>query len=310
MASSSSATGSSSNKQQGEAPAYEIKGRTMSIEEWELIIQAENPVDFASLTHHGCDLVKFYKKQKLMGYFSLLNGPIYEVLVRQFWVRASVYDKVAAKQEEAQMILVNPTLEGKTREEMGLSAFKGTEIRSSVMGIPVTINEQVIAQAMRRDASGTYDGEEIPNPRTSPWKEIVNYTIYGSKDAKSYSTLSMEKKMLLKIQNENIFPKGGGNDQPSLGHKVFLHHTITQETTMNVPKYMFKYMIKELKKSQMENRKFVPYGRLLSIIFQEGGILSVLKDVGIYDNQKLGAVTGKIINGATLICMNLMSYLI
>ncbi|KEH26546.1 hypothetical protein MTR_6g464400 [Medicago truncatula] len=70
---------------------------------------------------------------------------------------------------------------------------------------------------------------------------------------------------------------------------------------------MFKYMIKELKKSQMENRKFVPYGRLLSIIFQEGGILSALKDVGIYDNQKLGAVTGKIINGATLVNMRLIS---
>ncbi|KEH23990.1 hypothetical protein MTR_7g099763 [Medicago truncatula] len=277
MASSSSAGGSSSNMDI-DTPAYEIKGRTMSIEEWDLIIQAENPVDFTSLTHHGCDLVRFYKKQKLMSYFSLLNGPTYEVLVRQFWVRASVFDKVAAKQEEAQMILVDPTLEGKTREEMGLLAFTGTEIRSNVMGIPVTINEQVIAQAMRRDASGTYDGEEIPNPRTSPWKEIVNNTIYGSKDAKPYSTLSMEKKMLLKIQNENIFPKGGGNDQPSLGHKVFLHHTISQETTMNVPKYMFKYMIKELKKSQMENRKFVPYGRLLSIIFQEGGLLSALKD--------------------------------
>ncbi|KEH18108.1 hypothetical protein MTR_8g012072 [Medicago truncatula] len=306
MASSSSAGGFSSNMDI-DTPAYEIKGRTMSIEEWDLIIQAENPVDFTSLTHHGCDLVRFYKKQKLMSYFSLLNGPTYEVLVRQFWVRASVFDKVAAKQEEAQMILVDPTLEGKTREEMGLLAFTGTEIRSNVMGIPVTINEHVIAQAMRRDASGTYDGEEIPNPRTSPWKEIVNNTIYGSKDAKPYSTLSMEKKMLLKIQNENIFPKGGGNDQPSLGHKVFLHHTISQETTMNVPKYMFKYMIKELKKSQMENRKFVPYGRLLSIIFQEGGLLSALKDVGIYDNQKLGAVTGKIINGATLVKMRLIS---
>ncbi|RHN51505.1 hypothetical protein MtrunA17_Chr6g0469341 [Medicago truncatula] len=305
MASSSSAGGSSSNMDI-DTPAYEIKGRTMSIEEWELIIQAGNPVDFASLTHHGCDLVKFYKKQKLMSYFSLLNGPTYEVLVRQFWVRASVFDIEAARQEEAQLILVDPTLKGKTREEMGLLSFTGTEIRSNVMGIPVTINEQIIAQAMGRDTSGKYFGEEIPNPRTSSWKEIVNETIYGSKVAQPYSTLSIEKKMLLKIQNENIFPKGGGNDQPSLGHKVFLHHTISQETTMNVPKYMFKYMIKELKKSQMENRKFVPYGRLLSVIFQEGGLLSALKDVGIYDNQKLGAVTGKIINASTLVKMKLI----
>jgi len=30
-------------------PAYEIKGRTMSLEEWELTVQVESPVDFTSL---------------------------------------------------------------------------------------------------------------------------------------------------------------------------------------------------------------------------------------------------------------------
>jgi len=38
---------------QQEAPAYEIKGRTMSLEEWELTVQVERSVDFASLLHHG-----------------------------------------------------------------------------------------------------------------------------------------------------------------------------------------------------------------------------------------------------------------
>ena len=36
-----------------EAPAYEIRGRTMSLEEWELNVQVENPVDLLSLAHHG-----------------------------------------------------------------------------------------------------------------------------------------------------------------------------------------------------------------------------------------------------------------
>jgi hypothetical protein len=40
-----------------EAPAYEIKGRTMSVEEWDLTIQTENPVDFESLAYHGCDII-------------------------------------------------------------------------------------------------------------------------------------------------------------------------------------------------------------------------------------------------------------
>jgi len=34
---------------QQETPAYEIKGRTMSFEEWELTLQVESPLDFTSL---------------------------------------------------------------------------------------------------------------------------------------------------------------------------------------------------------------------------------------------------------------------
>jgi len=40
-------------------------------------------------------------------------------------------------------------LEGKSREEMGLKEFKGTEIRSNVMGISIIITEEVIGRAVR-----------------------------------------------------------------------------------------------------------------------------------------------------------------
>jgi len=69
-----------------EAPTYEIKGRTMSLEEWELNVQVESPVDFISLAHHGCELRGFYHAQDLDDYFRKLNGPAYMNLVRHFWV--------------------------------------------------------------------------------------------------------------------------------------------------------------------------------------------------------------------------------
>jgi hypothetical protein len=52
MASSSSNQGTSMQVATGES--YQIKGRTMSLEELDLNIQVENPVDFISLAHHGC----------------------------------------------------------------------------------------------------------------------------------------------------------------------------------------------------------------------------------------------------------------
>jgi len=158
MATSSSAIqesvqGTSSNQ---EAPVYEIKGRTMSLDEWDLTVQVERLVDFASRIKHGCDIVDFYEAQDLGGYFSMLNGPTYESLVKHFWVRASVYDKHAAKLEEDQKVLIDPSLEGKTREEMGLEPSVATEIRSSIMGVPIFINQETIAYVIGRASEGNF----------------------------------------------------------------------------------------------------------------------------------------------------------
>jgi len=82
MASSSARQKTGSSNQ--EVSAYEIRGRTMSLEEWELNVQVENPMDFLSLAHHGCDLRGIYQAQDLMDYFGMLNGPTYLSLVRHF----------------------------------------------------------------------------------------------------------------------------------------------------------------------------------------------------------------------------------
>ena len=77
-------------------PEYDYKGRSMKLEEWELQVQIENPVDFESLAFHECWIISYYEEQELMHYFKMLNGPTYEALVRHFWVRAKVYDKAAS----------------------------------------------------------------------------------------------------------------------------------------------------------------------------------------------------------------------
>jgi len=48
-----------------ETLAYDIKGRTMSLEEWDLNVQVERSVDFISLAHHGCDIRSYYEAQGL-----------------------------------------------------------------------------------------------------------------------------------------------------------------------------------------------------------------------------------------------------
>ena len=194
--------------------------------------------------------------------------------------------------EETKKVLIDPTLEGKSREEMDVEPFVDTEIRSSIMGIPVFISQDVIVYVIRKASEGSFkDG--LDNNKNSPYNEVVHQTMFNSKKKGAYNSLSMEKKMILKIQNENLLSKGGGSDQPSLEHMVFLHFFINKEIA-NMPKYIFKHMIKTLREIQLNNRVCVPYGRLISEILYQGGILKALDETKVFTDQQLGTVTGRL----------------
>jgi len=233
----------------------------------------------------------------------MLNGPTYLTLVRHFWVRAEIYDLKASNLEMEEKILIDPNLQGKTREEMGLEPFRQEEIRSSIMGLSVVISVDTIVGAIRRASDGRFIYGL--NSKKSSWIPVVNRTLYHSINKGKYKDLDMKTKVLLKIQNENLLPKGSGGDKPSLDHQVFLHLFLTKEKA-NVPKFIFRHMVKNLRDSQTISKNFVPYGRLLSEIFYQGGILNSLKEVNYFTDDQLCTVTGKIINGATLVAMKLI----
>jgi len=67
-----------------------------------------------------------------------------------------VYDRKASQIEMEEKVLIDPSLQGKTREEMGLEPFRCTEIRSSIMGIPVFISEGTISWVIRRAFEGKF----------------------------------------------------------------------------------------------------------------------------------------------------------
>ena len=104
---------------------------------------------------------------------------------------------------------------------MGLEPFRCEEIRSGVQGIPVAISVDTIAKVIRRASEGRYV-YGLKN-KNSSWIPIVNRTLYNSSTKGKYKDMDMRTKMLLKIQKENLLPKGSGGDKPSLDHKVFLH---------------------------------------------------------------------------------------
>jgi len=299
MASSSTeqVTGSSgSGLQINTGSSYIIKPKTMAIPYESFEVQVESPVDFASLKRNGMNLDALMAAQHLFPYFNMLNGPTYIKLVKDFWVRAEVYDVDAAKVEELQAVARDASLRGKTRKEMGLEPFRQTEIRSAVMGIPITIIEEVIAKACMVAPSGRF----LWNiSRKHPLLESFTLVVLKGNSATKLVDIEGHHRMLLKFMTDCFFQKGGGSDQPSVDHKLVLYF-LSAFDKINLPRYLMHHLCWAIKEGIIGKRKQIPCGRLLSEMFTQGKLLETLRRHKLASDKSLRTITGKIINGKTL----------
>jgi len=299
MASSSAkqVTGSSdSGMQINTDSGYLLKPKTMAIPLESFEVQIESPVDFASLKRNKMDLEALITVQEMFPYFEMLNGPTYVTLVKDFWIRAEVYVVEAALDEEDKAMIRNPSLRGKTRQEMGLESFRQTEIRSTVMGIPVTITEAVIAKACRIAPTGRFLWNITgKHPLMSSYTSVV---LKGDSTTKLVN-IDNNHRMLLKSLTECFLQKGGGSDQPSANHKLVLYF-LASFNKINLPRYIMQHLCWAIKEGIRSKRKQIPCGRLLSEIFTQGKILEILRRNNLDSDNFLRTRTGKIINGKTL----------
>jgi len=207
-----------------------------------------------------------------------------------------VYDLDAAKVEELQAVTKNPSLRGKTRKEMNLEPFRQTEIRSAVMGIPITITEEVIARACRVAPTGRFLWNVSRNhPLLDSFKSVV---LKGNSATKLVD-IDDHHRMLLKFMTECFFQKGGGSDQSSVDHKLVLYF-LSAFDKINLPKYLMHHLCWAIKEGIRGKRKKIPCGRLLSEIFTQGKLLETLRRNKLASNKTFRTTTGKIINDKTL----------
>jgi hypothetical protein len=272
MASSSSqqeVSESTSSKQGASGSGSVYKEKTMDIPWKSLIVQVESPVDFASLKKYEVDMEGYVETQKLSGYFKMLNGPTYVNLVKDFWLRAEIVNgkpvKVAGKQAGSK--------KKKMEIELNPTSFSSLEIRSEVMGIPVTITEEIIAKACRVDAEGRF--QEIVKTEDILLQSYCNLLLGGNPKAKT-SEMKIHHRMLVKFCTDCFFQRGGGSDQPNFQQKLAIYFMATQNK-INFPRYVLDHLCWAINEGTIKGRKQVPYGRLLSEIFHQGGVLKVLK---------------------------------
>ncbi|MCI51516.1 hypothetical protein A2U01_0072760, partial [Trifolium medium] len=75
-------------------------------------------------------------------------------MVKEFWMKAEVFDEVSARMEEEEKVRKDSSLKGKSRSEMGLKEFNGTIIRSVLAGLEITISRAHFAKLLGVDDYG------------------------------------------------------------------------------------------------------------------------------------------------------------
>ena len=195
----------------------------------------------------------------------------------------------AAKDEELKAVIKDPSLKGKTRQEMGLESFRQTKIRSSVMGIPITITEEVIAKACRVAATGRFIWNANRNhPLLDSYKGVI---LKGNSSTKLVD-IANHHRMLLKFMTECFFQKGGGSDQPSVDHKLVLYFLAAYD---KINLHIMHHLCWAVKEGIRGKRKQIPCGRLLSEIFTQGKLLETLRRNNLASDKTLRTRTGKMI---------------
>ncbi|CAL5204105.1 unnamed protein product [Lathyrus oleraceus] len=123
-----------------------IKPRTINIRKEDLKLILEQIIDLEFFNMNGYPIWNLFKEQELVSLFDMLNGPTYPYMVKDFWVRAEVYDQLDTSIEENKKVAEDNSLRGDSRKEMGLKEFDKVEIRSIVMGFDVTITQKIISK--------------------------------------------------------------------------------------------------------------------------------------------------------------------
>ncbi|XP_045798065.1 uncharacterized protein LOC123892318 [Trifolium pratense] len=280
----------------------QIVGNEMEFPESQLTLLPEKMTDFESLKANGFDVKPYFSAQGWDRYFEMLNGPIYPNLLKKFWMKARVFTRAEAKQEELAAIERDPSLKGKTRKEMGLLEFTGTQIRSNVCGINLTFSKIHFNALLGLENSGLVLDKYEKDTRFREdllHRICVDMTLKGK-----VKGLTDECRVLFKIILSSISPRVGGTDTISWTHRHLIYVLLT-ERKVNLGDYFFERICEAIFLSKSQRKTTIVYPRLLSDLLFQGRIVGSLKK--FYPELVACKITPEVMTGSFLTKMHLIN---
>ncbi|KAK2356935.1 hypothetical protein QL285_094252 [Trifolium repens] len=262
---------------------------------------SESFVDFESLRVNGFDVKDLFFDQQWENYFEMLNGFVYFDLVKNFWNKAYVFDKVAADKEIRKKIEKDGSLKGKTRVQMGLRPFKGKEIRSNLVGIEVIITQEHIAKLLGLDNEGELINQYKANSKhAESIKEDLfppNTSLEGFGKAKF---LKKEFFVVFRIHIASIVTRDRGTDTISWPHKHFIWFML-QRVKINLADILFEHLCHCISESHHKATVMIHHPRLISELLRQTKLIEILRT-----KEKLRVFNTSKFDGKNLINLKLI----
>ncbi|KAK2354955.1 hypothetical protein QL285_092413 [Trifolium repens] len=252
----------------------------------------EKFVDFDSLKANGIDVQNLFFDQKWENYFEMLNGFVYYDIVKYFWQKAKVFDRVSADEEYKNLIAKNKSLKGKTRQELGLKPYRGREIRSNILGINVVITQAHIAKILGLDNKG--EDIEVYDAK-SKYLNSINQDLFkpgsSNRDFGKLKCMRHKFEFAFRVVLATIVTREGGLDTISIPYKHFIWF-LYKKVKVNLAKILFDHMCLTITASRTKMPSNIHHPRLISELIRQTkltDILSAKEKLRVFQTAKYDA---------------------
>ncbi|KAK2410068.1 hypothetical protein QL285_045458 [Trifolium repens] len=237
----------------------------------------EKLVYFESLKVNGVDIKDLFYDQQWDKYFDMLNGFVYYDIVKNFWNKAYVFDKVAADDEVRQLVAKDESLKGKTRVQLGLKPFKGKEIRPNLLGMSVPITQEYMEKILGLDN----EGENVNQYKVkSKFADSIKEDLYsaGRKESELGKAKLMKSQFnfAFKVLLASIITREGGKDTISWPHRHFLWF-LHRRVKINLAEMLFEHLCWCISESHHKAKVTIHHPRLISELIRQTKLIEILK---------------------------------
>ncbi|MCI08586.1 hypothetical protein A2U01_0029663, partial [Trifolium medium] len=222
----------------------------------------------------------------------MLNGPVYTVLVKDFWPRCDVVTQEDADREYANKVAEDP------------ENNKG----KGVTGYEVTLTQSNIAQVLKLPNQGIFMTFTPTSGKLSNFVSRISKKCYLNETVEPTNKVRDMKdtqRLLARIMFGSFFSTEGGTGQLSWDHRHFIYF-LTTRRKINLVIYIFHHMCKCIRSAQNPTKLTpqVAYPRLLREIFYQCAVTNRIKQAEAHD--LLEEQRASFINGNTLSNMKLI----